>query len=48
MEKKPATEKITAAEVVESLKESPLSRQLTEAELTESVNRITKMMNQND
>jgi hypothetical protein len=48
MEKKPAFEKITATEVVESLLESPLSPQLTEAELTEFADRITNMVNQND
>jgi hypothetical protein len=48
MEIKPAIEKITASEVVESLLESPLSHQLSEAELTEFADRITKMVNQND
>jgi len=48
MEKEVLHEKITTSEVVESLLESPLSRQLTEAELTEAADRITKMVNQYD
>ncbi|MBI5584029.1 MAG: hypothetical protein HY892_09415 [Deltaproteobacteria bacterium] len=48
MEQDHLAEKITPSEVVESLLESPLSRQLTDDELAEYANQIIKMVNQNE
>ena len=47
MEQDHLVEKITTSEVVESLRESPLSRQLTDDELTEYAQQIINRVNQN-